>query len=103
MRPAAFLLIACLPSCALAASAVGPPTLERGTVRFSPIGDQKDTPARYRLKEGSYDYEMQKKRDLSAIGVTIHDLRFPSPVKSATPQNNTVYAEYYRPNGKGPF
>ena len=28
---------------------------------------------------------------------------FPSAVESPTPENNTVYAEYYRPEGKGPF
>src|SRR5205085_2727930 len=32
-----------------------------------------------------------------------YHLRFPSPVKSATPENNTVHAEFYLPQGKGPF
>ena len=36
-----------------------------------------------------------------AIGV--YDLRFPSAIVSPHPENNTVYAEYYRPEGKGPF
>src|SRR5262249_61850129 len=30
-------------------------------------------------------------------------LRFPSPVTSDCPENNTVHAEYYRPKGDGPF
>jgi dienelactone hydrolase len=46
---------------------------------------------------------MDRQRDLPAIGVTVYRLRFPSPVKSPTPENNTVHAEYYRPKGKGPF
>jgi dienelactone hydrolase len=29
----------------------------------------------------------------------IYDVQFPSPVESAYPQNNTVYAEYYRTSG----
>src|SRR5262249_50269796 len=41
--------------------------------------------------------------DLKAIGVTVHHLRFPSPIRTVTPENNTVHAEYYRPRGNGPF
>ncbi len=33
----------------------------------------------------------------------IHYLRFPSPVTTDCPENNTVFAEYYRPQGPGPF
>ncbi len=35
--------------------------------------------------------------------MAVYRLRFPSPVKTPTPQNNTVHAEYYRPTGKGPY
>src|SRR5206468_4240476 len=30
-------------------------------------------------------------------------IRFPSPLTCDCPENNTVYAEYYRPKGAGPF
>src|SRR5262249_50884034 len=80
-----------------------PAPIERGTFRFAPLDDQKDVPPRYRLDARSFPYEMERKRDLSAIGVTVYRLRFPSPVQSPTPENNTVHAEYYRPRGKGPF
>src|SRR5262249_32626955 len=36
-------------------------------------------------------------------GVQVYDVRFPSAVESPVPENNTVYAEYYRPDAKGPF
>src|SRR5581483_4791936 len=49
------------------------------------------------------DYRLTLKKDLPACEVEIHQLTFPSPVTSETPENNTVYAEYYRPKGAGPF
>jgi dienelactone hydrolase len=35
--------------------------------------------------------------------VSIHELTFPSPGPSLCPENQTVYAEYFRPPGAGPF
>jgi dienelactone hydrolase len=83
-------------ACGLAAN----PT---GRVHFKPIGDQADIPERYRLDERNFNYTMKPLRDLPVSGVEIFQVTFPSPVTSATPENNTVYAEYYRPKGPGPF
>jgi dienelactone hydrolase len=77
--------------------------VDKGTVHFKPLGDQKNIPERYRLADHQFDYEMNKLRDLKSIDVEVYQVRFPSPVKSACPENNTVHAEYYRPRGKGPF
>ncbi len=77
--------------------------VEHGSFRFTALDEQKNVPPRYRLGERSFSYELEKKSDLPAIGVSVYRLRFPSPVKTATPENNTVHAEYYRPAGKGPF
>src|SRR5207302_6640231 len=38
-----------------------------------------------------------------AIGVEVYQVTFPSQFASPRPENNTVYAEYYRPKGTGPF
>jgi dienelactone hydrolase len=46
---------------------------------------------------------MSFKSDLDSSGVEVYRLRFPSPVVSPCPENNTVSAEYYCPKGKGPF
>jgi dienelactone hydrolase len=81
----------------------GPPKTETGTIRFQPLGDQRDIPERYRLEAHTFPYEMTRKRDLPISGLGIYEVHFPSPVKSPCPENNTVYAEYYRPRGKGPF
>jgi dienelactone hydrolase len=86
---------------AVAASPAEP--IEKGTVQFSPVGDQKEIPDRYRLDARRFPYEMDLKNDLPDAGVRVFRLRFPSPVVSACPQNNTVHAEYYRPHGSGPF
>lgn len=99
MRPLTGLAVTlCLALPASAASVV-----EKGDFRFRPADDQKNVPARYRLESREFPYEMELKNDLPAIGVNVYRVRFPSPVKSATPENNTVHAEYYRPAGPGPF
>jgi dienelactone hydrolase len=79
------------------------PKVEKGEVSFIPEGDQEKIPERYRLDRHSFDYQLTKIRDLPVSGVEVYELRFPSPIKSPCPENNTVYAEYYRPAGKGPF
>jgi dienelactone hydrolase len=77
--------------------------VESGRFRFVPLDDQKEVPERYRLGAHAYDYEMDLKYDLPASGVTVYRVRYPSPVESPHPENNTVHAEYYRPRGTGPF
>jgi dienelactone hydrolase len=77
--------------------------VQRGTVRFEPLGDQANIPKQYRLQAHTFDYELSYKTTLKAAGVEIFRLTFPSPVESPHKENNTVYAEYYRPKGKGPF
>jgi dienelactone hydrolase len=99
MRPLTGLAVTlCLALPAPAASIV-----EKGGFRFRPVGDEKNVPARYRLEPREFLYEMDKKTDLPALGVGVYRVRFPSPVVSPTPENNTVHAEYYRPAGDGPF
>ncbi len=99
MSPLSILNIVCL---AAPLSAAEPP-IEKRSFRFSPAGEQTNIPERYRLSERPFDYRMSPKRDLPNSGVRVFRVQFPSPVKTATPENNTVHAEYYRPSGKGPF
>ncbi len=97
MRPALLAAACCLFSAACGYAD------ETGTVHFKPVGDQSEVPERYRLSERSFEYKMRLLRDLPASGVEVHEVTFPSPVTSPVPENNTVYAEYYRPKGAGPF
>ena len=95
------LLIA--PAIASAEALPARPQVEKGTVDFRPLGDQNRIPARYRLEPHAFPYELALKRDLAFSGLEIYEVRFPSPVTTAYRENDTVYAEYYRPKGKGPF
>ena len=76
---------------------------EKGSFRFTPLGDQKDVPTRYRLDARRFDYQLTLKYEQRPLGLSVWRLRFPSPYKSPHVENNTVHAEYYRPIGKGPF
>src|SRR5437762_8888655 len=76
---------------------------ETGTVRFVPIGDQSEIPERYRLRERTFEWKLAPLKTLLDGAVEVSTLTCPSPVESPTPENNTVYAEYYRPQGEGPF
>jgi dienelactone hydrolase len=77
--------------------------IEKGTVGCKPEAEPSNVPKRYRLDPSDFGYEMALLRELPASGLDIHSVRFPSPVVSKVKENNTVYAEYYRPRGDGPF
>jgi dienelactone hydrolase len=100
MRPLFCLALLLVASPLVAAK---PAPVEKGSFTFAPLDNQANTPKRYRLSKRTFSYELEKKTDLKAIGVSIHHLRFPSPIKTATPEKNTVHAENYRPRGDGPF
>ncbi len=76
---------------------------QTGTIKFAPQGDQSNIPARYRLDAHEFAWEMSPKADWPIIGVEMLEVRFPSPVTTKFPENNTVHAEYYRPKKVGPF
>lgn len=76
---------------------------EEGAVTFRPVGDDSKNPECYRLEPYTFTYKLKPKLALPVSGVDIFTLTFPSPVHCSYPENNTVWAEYYRPTGKGPF
>src|SRR5438067_13468011 len=80
MRLCLSLAILALPLSTAAAAAPDAP--ERGSVRFEPVGDQKEIPEPYRLTAHSFDYEMTLKYHLPASGLTVYRVHFPSPVES---------------------
>jgi dienelactone hydrolase len=98
MRSTTIFCFSCLAFLQCAAEA----PVEKGAFRFKP-NDQKGIPERYRLEERTFDFRMSLKRELPNSGVRVFRVQFPSPVKTATPENNTVHAEYYLPDGKGTF
>ncbi len=79
------------------------PKIEKGTVAFAPLGDQKNVPEQYRLQRAPLRLRAGAERRLPVSGVEVLELRFPSPVTTPHKENNTVWAEYYRPiAAKGP-
>jgi dienelactone hydrolase len=76
---------------------------ETGKVTFKPVDDQAAVAERYRLDKTEFAFDLKPKRELVVSGIDIYQLTFPSPVKTEHECNNTVYAEYYLPKGKGPF
>src|SRR5262249_34132953 len=79
------------------------PVFANGTVQFEPRGDQANIPERYRLESHSFDYELQRKRELPLTGIQLYHLRFPSPVTRDCPEHHTVHADSSRPAGTAPF
>ncbi len=80
-----------------------PAPLEKGSVRFVPLDDQKTIPERYRLDKHLFDFELSQRLDLPITEIDVHHLSFPSALETETPENNTVHGDYYRPRGDGPF
>jgi dienelactone hydrolase len=72
-----------------------------GTVAFRNKSSRDLVPATYWLDDHEFSYQLKKRRDVG--GVELFDLNFPSPVVTPYPANNTVVAEYYRPQGPGPY
>lgn len=77
--------------------------LVQGKIHFRPNGSEKAIPADYRLDDHRFEFEMKLRQSLPVSGIEIHEVRFPSPLKSKHPENDLVHAEYYRPIGPGPF
>src|SRR5215213_3044684 len=82
----------------LAGSALG--GLERGEAAFVPTTAEGQVPERFRLPAERFAFEVQELR--APPGYTVAAVRFPSPVVTPDPENNTVHAEYFRPRGPGP-
>ena len=73
--------------------------VDRGEAEFRPGPAEAGVPERFRLPASTFPYEVEPLRDAGAY--TVSALRFPSPVVTPDPENNTVHAEYFRPKGEG--
>jgi dienelactone hydrolase len=74
--------------------------IERGETSFRPTVAEPDVPERFRLAPAVFAYELEPLRDTPRFQVSA--LRFPSPVDSPDPVNNTVHAEYFLPAAAAP-
>lgn len=71
--------------------------LERGEARFQPTAAEAEVPELFRLTSAQFPYERETLR--TEPGFTVSAVRFPSPIRTADPENNTVHAEYFCPVG----
>lgn len=73
---------------------------ERTETPFRPTADEPKVPEIFRLQPA--DFASESEPLLDAPGYSVAAVRFPSPVVTPDAENNTVHAEYFRPQGAGP-
>ncbi len=73
--------------------------VESGTLSYQPTAAEAAVPADLRLEPARFTFELEPVRTESHYKVS--KLRFPSPVVSPVPLNNTVHAEYFEPTTGG--
>ena len=73
--------------------------IERGEAAFHATAAEPNIPARFRLETAVFAYEMEPK--LETRNFRVSAVRFPSPIVTPEPENNTIHAEYFRPKHEG--
>ena len=73
--------------------------IERGEARFRATSAEANVPERFRLRDAAFAFELEEVRTTPSY--TVSRLRFPSPIVTPDPANNTVHAEYFRPKAAG--
>jgi len=71
--------------------------VERGEATFRPTAREHEVPERFRLTEAVFPFERELRFEKEDFKVSL--VRFPSPITSPDPINNTVHAEYFCPTG----
>jgi len=73
----------------------------QGEVHFETTQKEASVPVRFQLEPHTFPFTCEFKR--MSGPVKVYDVTFPSPVKTAVKENNTVHGHYYQPEGPGPF
>jgi dienelactone hydrolase len=88
-----------MPAFALLLALLSCGDIERGEADFRPTPAEADVPERFRMEGATFGFEVEALR--TTPNYTVSAVRFPSPVVTADAENNTVHAEYFRPEGPG--
>ncbi len=72
-----------------------------GEAKFTPTKAENTVPKRYQQTSQQFTFETEFERNSGPV--RIFKVRFPSFIKSKSEINNTVHAQYFQPEGKGPF
>src|SRR5690242_8642560 len=70
----------------------------KGEVKYLPPQSEEGIPDRFKLAAHSFTFEGVQ-LPLDSKTIEIWDVTFPSPVKTTSELNNTVYCEYFCPKG----
>jgi len=73
--------------------------IERGEAAFHPTVAEAQVPEAFRLRGATFSFEQEELRRCQKY--TVFAVRFPSPIVTQDPENNTVHAEFFRPQGSG--
>jgi dienelactone hydrolase len=73
--------------------------VDHGDVSFRPTSQESSVPERFQLTPAVFRFEVEHRLDTEFY--TVSAVRFPSPIVSPEPENNTVHAEYFRPKREG--
>jgi dienelactone hydrolase len=74
--------------------------VRRGEVTFEPSADEAELPELFRLEAHTFEFQQNLMPTVSRT-IELSEVRFPSPVETPHPANNTVHAEYFRPLREG--
>jgi dienelactone hydrolase len=94
MKPLALVVLLAVTSSAIAAESS---TL----VKIPADGSNPKVPEPFRMPEQSFTVTQKLRYELPASGVEVHQIQFPSFVKSSHASNDTVYGECFRPKKPG--
>ncbi|HEX5136246.1 MAG TPA: C45 family autoproteolytic acyltransferase/hydrolase [Planctomycetota bacterium] len=72
-----------------------------GAVETGTIDNERAIEGPFAHEPGKVPYRLRALRKLGEVSIA--ELTYPSPGPSLAPENETVYAEYFRPPGDGPF
>jgi dienelactone hydrolase len=75
--------------------------ISKSTVKPKPRAAEATMPVTYQLAPQPFDTELEPW--LVSGGVARYRVRFPSPLTTPDPENNTVHAELFQPVAPGPF
>lgn len=101
IRTYSVVLLASLPLTGLVRAESKSLPVRDGRVTVAATEQEVRVAPRFRLLTDPFDYREEATPEVSKR-VSISKITFPSPVKSASDQNNTVHCEYYRPKSDKP-
>jgi len=75
------------------------PGVDKSEATFRPSAAEANVPELFRLTQATFGFELES--ILETSGYSVAKLRFPSPIETTDPSNNTVHGEYFQPKGPG--